>query len=128
MGLKDEMKHKLEQEKKASGSLKKSSELLGNVLNPDFLKNGKVKETKKITHKIFNAWVKREDVAKWNAYIQACSDIKTAEDLMANAINEYIANHSLAPDEIEHFNIVVKKELKKAAEDRKKAEEKYTIY
>lgn len=50
---------------------------------------------KRVTHKVFSFWAKREDIAKWQAYLKTSPELKTVEALGTAAINEYIKNHPL---------------------------------
>lgn len=78
---------------------------------------------KRVTHKVYSFWAKREDIAKWQAYLKTSPDLKTVEALGTAAINEYILNHPSV--NVPAFNAMKEVEEDAARAERKEAEEKY---
>lgn len=78
---------------------------------------------KRVTHKVFSFWAKREDIAKWQAYLKVNPDLKTVEDLGTAAIKEYIKNHP--PVNVPAFYAMKEIEEDKAKAERAAAEAKY---
>ena len=78
---------------------------------------------KRVTHKVFSFWAKREDIAKWQAYLKVNPDLKTVEDLGTAAIDEYIKNHP--PVNVPAFYAMKEIEEDKAKAERAAAEAKY---
>lgn len=78
---------------------------------------------KRVTHKVFSFWAKREDIAKWQAYLKVNPDLKTVEDLGTAAIKEYIKNHP--PVNAPAFYAMKEIEEDKARAERAAAEAKY---
>ena len=84
---------------------------------------GKKTLPKRITHKVFSFWAKREEIAKWQAYLKTNPDIKTVEALGTAAINEYIKNHP--PVNVPAFYAMKEVEEDIARAERAEAEAKY---
>lgn len=78
---------------------------------------------KRVTHKVFSFWAKREDIAKWQAYLKSNPDLKTVEALGTAAINEYIKNHP--PVNVGAFYAMKEVEEDIARAERAEAEAKY---
>lgn len=78
---------------------------------------------KRVTHKVFSFWAKREDIAKWQAYVKVSPDLKTVEALGTAAIEEYIKNHPLV--NVHAFYAMKEVEEDKARAERAEAEAKY---
>lgn len=78
---------------------------------------------KRVTHKVFSFWAKREDIAKWQAYLKTSPELKTVEALGTAAINEYIKNHP--PVNLPAFYAMKEVEEDVARAERAEAEAKY---
>lgn len=78
---------------------------------------------KRVTHKVFSFWAKREDIAKWQAYLKTNPELKTVEALGTAAINEYIKNHP--PVNLPAFYAMKEVEEDVARAERAEAEAKY---
>ncbi len=78
---------------------------------------------KRVTHKVFSFWAKREDIAKWQAYLKASPELKTVEALGTAAIEEYIKNHP--PVNLGAFYAMKEVEEGIAKAERAEAEAKY---
>lgn len=84
------------------------------------------KPNKRITHKVFSFWADRQDIARWQAYLKANTELKTVEELGTYAINEYINNHYPEGKADEAFRAMTAIEQQKAEAERKEAEKKYS--
>lgn len=84
---------------------------------------GKKSLPKRVTHKVFSFWAKREDIAKWQAYLKVTPELKTVEELGTVAIEEYIKNHP--PVNVPAFYALKEIEEDKAKAERAAAEAKY---